>query len=160
MLIGSLAFLNLMALPTFEDEGTQLGWISRLIDAGEWQLPLAEGKPLEDWPMAPLFQLLALLQSAFDPAPVHVSVVSGTTTWFDNPASKGADAADDVKFLRFDFDGACEAAAPDSMQQIATMQKIVIPGVNGRTDPGRMEASLEIYVRSVLVSGTIIPACQ
>ena len=55
VLIGSLAFVHLMALPAFEDEGSQLRWISRLIEAGEWQLPLAEGKPLEDWPMVPLF---------------------------------------------------------------------------------------------------------
>jgi hypothetical protein len=57
ILLSSLAFVDLMALPVFEDEGSQLRWISRLIDAGEWQLSLPEGKPLEDWPMAPLFQL-------------------------------------------------------------------------------------------------------
>jgi Dolichyl-phosphate-mannose-protein mannosyltransferase len=56
-LIGSLSFVHLMALPAFEDEGTQLRWVSRLIEAGEWQLPLLEGKPLEVWLMAPLFQI-------------------------------------------------------------------------------------------------------
>ena len=35
-LLGSLAFVRLMALPAFEDEGSQLHGIWRLIDAGEW----------------------------------------------------------------------------------------------------------------------------
>ena len=44
-----------MALPAFEDEGSQLRLIRRAIDAGEWLQPLRDGKPLETWLMAPLF---------------------------------------------------------------------------------------------------------
>jgi len=51
LLLGALAFVHLMALPVFEDEGSQLRLISRVVDAGEWLQPLAEGKPLEIWPM-------------------------------------------------------------------------------------------------------------
>ena len=54
LLLGSLAFANLMALPAFEDEGSQLRWIWRALDANEWFLSLGEGKPLEAWPMVPL----------------------------------------------------------------------------------------------------------
>ncbi|MEO7208683.1 MAG: hypothetical protein ABI145_18425 [Steroidobacteraceae bacterium] len=46
-----------MALPAFEDEGSQLRWVWRLIEAGEWLQPLGDGKPLEAWPMAPLVRL-------------------------------------------------------------------------------------------------------
>jgi hypothetical protein len=58
VLLGSLAFVRLMALPAFEDEGSQLRLISRLIDAGEWLQPLSEGKPLEAWPMVPFMWLV------------------------------------------------------------------------------------------------------
>jgi len=54
LLLGSLAFAHLMALPAFEDEGTQLRWIWRAIEANEWLLPLGDGKPLEGWLMVPL----------------------------------------------------------------------------------------------------------
>lgn len=54
LMLGSIAFVHLMSLPAFEDEGSQLRWIFRLIQAGEWLPPLGEGKPLEAWPMAPL----------------------------------------------------------------------------------------------------------
>jgi 4-amino-4-deoxy-L-arabinose transferase-like glycosyltransferase len=57
LLLGSLAFVHLMALPAFEDEGSQLRWIWRIIEAGEWLQPLDEGKPLEAWPMVPLVRL-------------------------------------------------------------------------------------------------------
>ena len=56
-LLGSFAFVRLMALPAFEDEGTQLRGMWRLIEAGEWLRPLGEGKPLEAWLMAPLARL-------------------------------------------------------------------------------------------------------
>jgi hypothetical protein len=56
VLLGSLAFVRLMALPVFEDEGSQLRLISRLL-AGEWLQPLSEGKPLEAWPMVPFLWL-------------------------------------------------------------------------------------------------------
>ena len=57
LLLGSFAFVHLMALPAFEDEGSQLRLIWRLIEAGEWLQPLGEGKPLEAWPMVPLVRL-------------------------------------------------------------------------------------------------------
>lgn len=57
LLIGSFAFVHLMALPAFEDEGSQLRLVWRLIEAKEWLQPLSEGKPLEAWLMAPLVQL-------------------------------------------------------------------------------------------------------
>jgi 4-amino-4-deoxy-L-arabinose transferase-like glycosyltransferase len=55
--LGSLAFIHRMALPVFEDEGSQVRWIYRIIDAHEWTLPLFDGKPLEAWPMVPLVQM-------------------------------------------------------------------------------------------------------
>jgi 4-amino-4-deoxy-L-arabinose transferase-like glycosyltransferase len=57
LLLGSSAFAHLMALPAFEDEGSQLRWVSRIIDAGEWLQPLGDGKPLEAWPLVPLVRL-------------------------------------------------------------------------------------------------------
>jgi len=57
-LIGCFAFVHLMAVPAFEDEGTQLRWIARLLQAGEWQLSVHAGKPLEALPMAPLYPLV------------------------------------------------------------------------------------------------------
>jgi Dolichyl-phosphate-mannose-protein mannosyltransferase len=52
--LSSFALTHLMAVPAFEDEGTQLRLIWRVIEAGEWLQPLSEGKPLEAWPMVPL----------------------------------------------------------------------------------------------------------
>ncbi len=57
LLLGSLAFTHLMLLPMFEDEGSQLRWIWRAIEANEWREPLSEGKPLEAWPLVPLVML-------------------------------------------------------------------------------------------------------
>jgi 4-amino-4-deoxy-L-arabinose transferase-like glycosyltransferase len=57
LLLGSFAFAQLMALPAFEDEGSQLRGMWRLIEAGEWLQPLGEGKPLEAWLMVPLLRL-------------------------------------------------------------------------------------------------------
>ncbi len=57
LLLASFAFVRLMALPAFEDEGSQLRGIWRLIEAGEWLQPLYEGKPLEAWLMVPLVRL-------------------------------------------------------------------------------------------------------
>jgi hypothetical protein len=54
LILGALAFTRLLAVPPFEDEGTQLRLIRRVIEAGEWAQPLSEGKPLEAWPMVPL----------------------------------------------------------------------------------------------------------
>jgi 4-amino-4-deoxy-L-arabinose transferase-like glycosyltransferase len=57
LLLGSLAFVHLMALPAFEDEGSQLRWVWRIIEAGEWLQPLGDGKPLEAWSVVPLVRL-------------------------------------------------------------------------------------------------------
>ncbi len=57
LLLGSLAFVHLMALPAIEDEGSQLRWIWRIIEAGEWREPLGDGKPFEAWLMVPLVRL-------------------------------------------------------------------------------------------------------
>ena len=57
LLLGSVAFVHLMALPAFEDEGSQLRWVWRIIEAGEWLQPLGDGKPLEAWPLVPLVRL-------------------------------------------------------------------------------------------------------
>jgi hypothetical protein len=55
--LSSLAFVHLLAIPMFEDEGSQLRWIVRIIDVGEWLAPLSDGKPLEAWPMVPFVRL-------------------------------------------------------------------------------------------------------
>lgn len=55
--IGLLACSHLMAIPVFEDEGSQLRWIARIMDAGEWLGPMGDGKPLEAWPMMPLVRI-------------------------------------------------------------------------------------------------------
>jgi hypothetical protein len=57
LLVGSAAFFRLFALPPFEDEGTELRWIWRVIEAGEWLQPLADGKPLQVWPVVPFVWL-------------------------------------------------------------------------------------------------------
>jgi 4-amino-4-deoxy-L-arabinose transferase-like glycosyltransferase len=57
LLLGSFSFVHLTALPPYEDEGSQLRWIWRVIEAGEWLQPLGDGKPLEAWPMVPIVQL-------------------------------------------------------------------------------------------------------
>jgi 4-amino-4-deoxy-L-arabinose transferase-like glycosyltransferase len=57
LLLGSLAFARLLVFPAFEDEGSQLRWVSRIIEAGEWLQPLGEGKPLEAWLPVPLVRL-------------------------------------------------------------------------------------------------------
>jgi 4-amino-4-deoxy-L-arabinose transferase-like glycosyltransferase len=59
LLIGSFAFVHLMAVPAFEDEGSQLRLVWRLIEAKEWLQPLSDGKPLEAWLMAPVARLAA-----------------------------------------------------------------------------------------------------
>ncbi len=57
LLLSSVACVHLTALPVFEDEGTQLRWIFRIIEAGDWLQPLGDGKPLEAWPAVPLVML-------------------------------------------------------------------------------------------------------
>ncbi len=51
LFLGSLAFIRLLVLPAFEDEGSELRLIWRVIEAGDWLLPLSDGKPLDIWPM-------------------------------------------------------------------------------------------------------------
>jgi 4-amino-4-deoxy-L-arabinose transferase-like glycosyltransferase len=60
LLLGSFAFAHLLALPVFTDEGAQVRWIWRVIEAGEWLQPLGDGKPLEAWPMVPLVYWLGV----------------------------------------------------------------------------------------------------
>jgi 4-amino-4-deoxy-L-arabinose transferase-like glycosyltransferase len=57
LLLASVAFAHLLALPVFADEANQLRWVWRVIDAGEWLQPLGDGKPLEAWPLVPLVRL-------------------------------------------------------------------------------------------------------
>jgi 4-amino-4-deoxy-L-arabinose transferase-like glycosyltransferase len=57
LLLSSVAFAHLMMLPAFEDEGSQLRLIRRVIEAGEWLQPLSDGKLLEAWLMLPLVRL-------------------------------------------------------------------------------------------------------
>src|SRR3954451_8892446 len=57
LLLSSLASVHLMAIPAFEDEGSQLHLIWRIVEAGEWLQPLNDGKPLEAWLMVPLVRL-------------------------------------------------------------------------------------------------------
>jgi hypothetical protein len=73
LLLGSVAFVRLMALPAFEDEGFQLHWIRRFFEAGEWLQPLTDGKPLEVWPMLPL-RRLGLEPSLFLIRVLHVLI--------------------------------------------------------------------------------------
>jgi hypothetical protein len=47
LLLSAVAFVRLLAIPPFEDEGSQLRWIARILEAGEWLAPLEDGKPLE-----------------------------------------------------------------------------------------------------------------
>jgi 4-amino-4-deoxy-L-arabinose transferase-like glycosyltransferase len=55
--LSSIAFVNLLGLPAFEDEGVAMRQVWRVIEAGEWLFPLQYGKPLEVWPVAPLVWL-------------------------------------------------------------------------------------------------------
>src|SRR5277367_5259346 len=81
MLMGSFAFVRLMALPAFEDEGSQLRLLWRLIDAGEWLQPLSEGKPLEAWPMVPLVQLGGQSLAAIRAVHVAVGIIGAVLTF-------------------------------------------------------------------------------
>jgi hypothetical protein len=54
LFLSSLAFVHLMVLPPFQDEGSQMRWVWRLISAWDWRSTLKEGKPLEAWLVAPL----------------------------------------------------------------------------------------------------------
>jgi 4-amino-4-deoxy-L-arabinose transferase-like glycosyltransferase len=81
LLLGALAFTHLLALPAFEDEGSQLHWIRRAIDAGEWLLPLHDGKPLEAWPMVPLVRLGLHPLTVMRALHVVAGMIGAVLTW-------------------------------------------------------------------------------
>jgi 4-amino-4-deoxy-L-arabinose transferase-like glycosyltransferase len=81
LLIGSFAFVHLMALPAFEDEGTQLRLVWRLIEAKEWLQPLSLGKPLEAWLMAPLLRLTGQPLAAIRALHVLVGMLGAVLTY-------------------------------------------------------------------------------
>jgi 4-amino-4-deoxy-L-arabinose transferase-like glycosyltransferase len=83
VLIGSCAFINLMAIPAFEDEGTQLRWMWRFIEHGDWLAPLSYGKPLEGWLMAVLLKVGGGVQPllAIRAAHVLVGIMGATLTY-------------------------------------------------------------------------------
>jgi 4-amino-4-deoxy-L-arabinose transferase-like glycosyltransferase len=81
LLLGSFAFVHLTSLPPYEDEGSQLRWIWRVIEAGEWLQPLGDGKPLEAWPMVPLVQLGLHPLSAMRALHVIAGMVGGVLTY-------------------------------------------------------------------------------
>jgi 4-amino-4-deoxy-L-arabinose transferase-like glycosyltransferase len=81
LLIGSFAFVHLMALPAFEDEGSQLRLVWRLIEAKEWLQPLSEGKPLEAWLMAPLVRLAGQPLAAIRALHVLVGMLGAVLTY-------------------------------------------------------------------------------
>jgi 4-amino-4-deoxy-L-arabinose transferase-like glycosyltransferase len=82
LLVGSVAFVHLTALPAFEDEGSQLRWVWRAIEVGQWLEPLGDGKPLEAWPMVPLVQL-GLLPPLVVTRALHVlaGMMAAVLTW-------------------------------------------------------------------------------
>jgi 4-amino-4-deoxy-L-arabinose transferase-like glycosyltransferase len=81
LLIGSFAFMHLMALPAFEDEGSQLRLVWRLIEAKEWLQPLSEGKPLEAWLMVPLIGLAGQPLAAIRALHVLVGMLGAVLTY-------------------------------------------------------------------------------
>jgi 4-amino-4-deoxy-L-arabinose transferase-like glycosyltransferase len=81
LLIGALPFMRLMALPAFEDEGSQLRLVWRLIEAKEWLQPLSEGKPLEAWLMVPLVRLATQPLAAIRALHVLVGMLGAVLTY-------------------------------------------------------------------------------
>jgi 4-amino-4-deoxy-L-arabinose transferase-like glycosyltransferase len=81
LLLGSIPLLHLMAVPAFEDEGSQLRWIWRLIEAGEWLQPFGDGKPLEAWPMVPLVRLGLQPLAAIRAVHVLVGMIGAVLTY-------------------------------------------------------------------------------
>lgn len=70
-----------MALPAFEDEGSQLRGAWRLLEAGEWLQPLGDGKPLEAWLMAPLLWLAPQPLAAIRALHVLVGMIGALLMW-------------------------------------------------------------------------------
>ena len=81
LLIASVAFVRLMALPAFEDEGSQLRLVWRVIEAREWLQPLSEGKPLEAWLMVPLVRLAGQPLAAIRALHVLVGMLGAVLTY-------------------------------------------------------------------------------
>jgi 4-amino-4-deoxy-L-arabinose transferase-like glycosyltransferase len=81
LLLASVAFVRLMALPAFEDEGSQLRLIWRVIEAGEWLQPLSDGKPLEAWLMVPLVRLASQPLMAIRALHVVVGMLAAVGTY-------------------------------------------------------------------------------
>ncbi len=81
LLLGSVPLFHLMAVPAFEDEGSQLRWIWRIIEAGEWLQPLGDGKPLEAWPMVPLVRLSHQPLAAIRAVHVLVGMIGAVLTY-------------------------------------------------------------------------------
>jgi hypothetical protein len=81
LLLGSFAFKHLLAVPAFEDEGSQLRLIWRVIGAGEWLQPLSEGKPLEVWPMVPLAMLAPQPLAAIRALHVFCGMIGAVLTY-------------------------------------------------------------------------------
>jgi len=82
LLLGSFAFYHLLAVPAFEDEGSQLRLIWRVIEAGEWLGPLSEGKPLEAWPMVPVAMLASQPLGAIRALHVLCGLISVALTYW------------------------------------------------------------------------------
>jgi 4-amino-4-deoxy-L-arabinose transferase-like glycosyltransferase len=81
LLIGSFAFVRLMALPAFEDEGSQLRLVWRVIEAKEWLQPFGEGKPLEVWLVVPLVRLAEQPLAAIRALHVLVGMLGAVLTY-------------------------------------------------------------------------------
>lgn len=82
LLLGCLAFTHLMLIPSFEDEGSQLRWIWRAIEANEWTEPLGQGKPLEAWPLVPLVMLAPQPLAAIRALHVLYGMIGGVLTYW------------------------------------------------------------------------------
>jgi hypothetical protein len=81
LVLGSLAFVHLAKLPMFEDEGSQLRLIWRIIEHGEWLQPLGDGKPLEAWLMVPLVATGVTPILATRALHVIAGMISAVLTW-------------------------------------------------------------------------------
>jgi hypothetical protein len=81
LLLGSVAFVHLAKLPMFEDEGSQLRLIWRVIERGEWLQPLGDGKPLEAWPMVPFVAMGITPILAMRALHVFAGMISVVLTW-------------------------------------------------------------------------------
>src|SRR5271167_3336513 len=83
--------------------------------------------------IAPLFQLLALLQLEVPPAPVQVSVVTNGCTLA---------ACERCERLRFAPAAGCAEARPLRLKKVVSRQSTVIHRVIKREDAGRMGDSI------------------